>query len=359
MAISAHLIPVSDLKKIITLASLAPSGENAQPWQFKIIDNKIYQYLVPERDQSAYNFNQYASYVANGAALENIEIASRAMGYNATIETLPNATDHNLIAIVTLEKSQPQNEPLYEFIEKRITNRKPYKKEPLTAEQKKALLSQKVSEAEFLLNDDLINIQTLADVGATNEYIMLNNQSIHNFFFSHVNWTEAEENEKRYGFYIKTLELLPPAQFMFKVFSKWNRMRIFKALGFPKMVLKQNAQIYASSGAMAAITITNTTPRDFINAGRLTQRVWLIVTKLGLSMQPMTGILFFMLRLRGGDTTAFSPTQQELIKTQYKKVETIFQVSDNKTITMMFRIGNGEAPSAQSSKYSLGKVLVS
>lgn len=356
MAIYAYLIIMDDLKKIIMLGSLAPSGENAQPWQFKIIDNKIYQYLVPERDQSAYNFNQYASYVANGAALENIEIAARALGYSVTIETLPNATDHNLIAIITLEKSQPQNEPLYEFIEKRITNRKPYKKEPLTSEQKKVLSSQKVGEAEFSLNDNPINIQTLAEVGATNEYIMLNNQAIHNFFFSHVNWTEAEENEKRYGFYIKTLELPPPAQFMFKVFSSWSRMRIFKALGFPKLVLKQNAQVYASSGAIAAITIKNTNPQSFIDAGRLTQRVWLTATKLRLSMQPMTGILFFMLRLQGSDTTTFSIAQQELIKTQYKKVETIFQVGDNRTITMMFRIGSGEAPSAQSMRYEFENI---
>lgn len=345
------------IEKIMKAALQAPSGENAQPWQFKIVGNKIYQYLVPERDQSAYNYGQYASYVANGAALENIEIASRALGLQPKTEILPDLKNLNLVAIITLEKSHPQNEPLYEYIEKRVTNRKPYKKEPLTAEQKQILLSQKVEGAEFLLTDDPKHIEMLAEVGATNEYIMLQNKAIHNFFFSHINWTEQEENERRYGFYIKTLELPSPAQFMFKIFSKWSRMRIFNALGFPKMVLKQNAQVYASAGAMGAITIPGSTPRDFINAGRLTQRVWLTVTKLGLSMQPLTGILFFMLRIRAGDFDSFAAMHQQLIKEKYAVAEKVFNVSLQKTIVMMFRIGDGEKPSARSARYSSEQIL--
>lgn len=348
----------NELHSIIRAASLAPSGENAQPWQFKILDNKIYQYLVPERDRSAYNYGQYASYVANGAALENIEIASRALGFLPKTQILPDPKDPNLVAIITLEKSQPQDEPLYEYIEKRVTNRKPYKKEPLTAEQKQILLGQKVEGAEFLLTDDPKHIEALAKVGATNEYIMLQNKAIHNFFFSHLNWTEAEEQEKRYGFYIKTLELPPPAQVMFKLFRHWPVMRVFNALGFPKMVLKQNAQIYAAAGAMGAITIPGITPRDFINAGRLTQRVWLEATKAGLSVQPMTGILFFMLRLREGDLDSFTAAQQRLVKEKYVTMEKVFNVPLQKTTVMMFRIGDGGEPSARSSRYSLETVLI-
>lgn len=257
-----------DMQKIIEAGSKAPSGENAQPWKFKVINNSIYQYLVPERDQSVYNYNQYASYVANGAALENIEITARALGLQPKTHILPDSKDSNLVAIIAFEKSQPKNEPLYEYIEKRVTNRKPYKKEPLSIDQKRALLNEKIGSAEFFLVDNSEHINILASVGATNEYLMLQNKAIHNFFFSHINWTEKEENERRYGFYIKTLELPPPAQFMFKVFSKWSRMRIFKALGFPKVVATQNAKINAAASAMGIITIKERRPIDYIKCWR-------------------------------------------------------------------------------------------
>jgi|SRR3989344_4673857 len=346
------------IQKIIKAGSTAPSGENAQPWQFKIKDNVIYQYLVPERDQSLYSCGHRASYVAHGAVLENIKISASQLGYSAKIDLFPDKSDTNLIAKITLEKSTQKNEPLYPYIDKRVTNRKPYEMKPLTNEQRSALLAVSYDSAHFVLTEDRDAIAKLGRVGSTNEEIMLSNKKLHHFFFSHINWTEKEENEKRYGFYIKTLELPPPAQFMFKVFSKWGRMRIFKALGFPKIVAAQNAKVNAAASAIGIITIKERRPIDYINVGKYLQILWLTASQHGLSIQPLAGLLFLKLQIMEGDTELFSAKQINIIDEKYALVQKLFGVADE-TVAFMLRVGVGDAPSAQSSKYDLKKLLVS
>src|SRR3989344_1768281 len=348
-----------NIREIIELASKAPSGENAQPWQFKIKDNIISQYLVPERDQSIYNWGHRASYIAHGAVLENIKIAASQLGYSAIIDLFPDKSSTNLIAKITLEKSMPKNEPLFPYIEKRVTNRKPYEVNPLTDEQRSALLSVSQEEgARFLLTEDREKIVELGRVGSTNEEVMLSNKKLHHFFFSHINWTEKEENEKQYGFYIKTLELPPPAQFMFKVLSKWNLMRIFKMFGFPKIVASQNAKVNAAASAVGIIIIKERKPIDYINVGKYLQILWLTASGHGLYVQPIAGLLCLELRISEGDTSVFSTKQKNIIDEKYALVQKLFGVT-NETVAFMFRVGVGDAPSAQSSKYSLEKLLVS
>ena len=268
----------------------------------------------------------------------------------------PDKSDKNLLAKITLEKSSPKNEPLYPYIEKRVTNRKPYETKPLTNEQRAALLAVSHAGVKFILTEDREKITQLGRVGSTNEEVMLSNKKLHHFFFSHINWTQKEENEKRYGFYIKTLELPPPAEFMFKVFSKWSRMRIFKALGFPKVVAAQNAKINAAASAIGIITIKNRTPLDYINVGMHLQKLWLTASKQGLYIQPLAGLLFLKLRILEGDTSVFSAKQKNIIDEKYALVQKLFGITDE-TIAFMFRVGVGDTPSAHSSKYNLNKIL--
>ena len=114
---------VEDIKKIIEIAVNAPSGENVQPWKFRIKDDELYVYNIPERDQSPYNFMQRGSLVAHGALIENILIASSPIGLEANVSLFPDGSKEDLIAVVSFSKSTPKDESLFEYITKRSTNR--------------------------------------------------------------------------------------------------------------------------------------------------------------------------------------------------------------------------------------------
>jgi hypothetical protein len=194
-------------------------------------------------------------------------------------------------------------------------------------------------------------IKQLATIASVNDTLLLENRSLHDFFFSHVHWTLEEELKQRSGFYIEVLELLPPAKALFRLFQYWPIMRIFNALGAGKMGAKENSKIYASASAIGIITVSNETLEDFIDAGRTLQKLWLLATSNGMSMQPLTGVLFFHQRVHVDEAQEFSLSQKEAVEKAYEGIRSAFAVEQG-TITMMFRIGYAEAPTATSLKKS-------
>lgn len=346
-----------DLERILEAGNSAPSGENCQPWRFVVRGNAIEIHLLPERDQSAYGWGQRASYLANGAAIENMVTAASAEQYRAEVRYFPNSGDawHTATILLTRD-STVEPDPLASSIGKRISNRKPYRKNPLTHEERKTLVAAAREDGTFSLVETPEEVLRLGRVGSTNEEVMLANRSLHQFFFSHVNWTKEEDDKKKIGFYIKTLELPPPAQVMFKVFRHWPVMRMLGAIGFNRIVAKQNAAINASSAAIGALVIDRTEPLDFVKVGRAVERLWLTATSLGLALQPLTGVLFFKLIIDAGESAAFSPSEQRLITDAYQEAARIFG-ADGKHIAFMFRIGRGDAPSAHAVRFPLVDVV--
>ena len=342
---------VNDIKKILEIAIHAPSGENCQPWKFKIKDNQIYLFNIPERDQSPYNFGQRGAFVSHGALIENISIASLAVGLKAKISLFPERDDPNLVAIISFAKSMAREESLFPYILERTTNRRAYKKIPLTTEQRQAILNSanQISKGKILLTENKEDIKILSLVGAMNERLVLENEVLHHFLFSHINWTEKENQEKKIGFYIKTLELPPPAQLAFKIFSSWKVLKKLNKIGISKAIWKQNGRVYGSCSAIGIITTQGNNNEDFVNVGKVMQRMWLTATKLSLSLQPMTGILFFMQRIIAGRFEPFSSDQIKLIQESYENVRRIFKLR-NETVPMMFRTGYSDPPTARALK---------
>src|SRR6185369_12487672 len=96
------------IDKILEAAVCAPSGENCQPWKFSVSDNRIYLFNVPERDDSLYSWGQRASYIAHGAAIENMSIAAETLGYKLSVELFPKSQGSNLVALLELVKDDPK-----------------------------------------------------------------------------------------------------------------------------------------------------------------------------------------------------------------------------------------------------------
>lgn len=348
----------SDIERILEAGNDAPSGENCQPWHFVVRGNTIEIHLLPERDQSAYSWGQRASYLANGAAIENMVVAASAEQYRADVDYFPDPNDIWHVAKIALHKDlNIKTDPLTASIKRRITNRKPYAKNPLTNEERGILLTAVAQDGvHFVLTEEREDIERLGRAGSTNEEVMLANRSLHQFFFSHVSWTKEEDEKKKIGFYIKTLELPPPAEKMFKLFSNWPAMRILVMLGFNRIVAKQNGATNASAAAIGAFVIDRIEPLDFVKLGRAVERFWLTVTSLGLSLQPLAGVLFFKLRIDGGEKEVFSSHEQKLISGSYQEASRIFQ-ADNGHVAFMFRIGRGDTASAHAIRFPLADAV--
>lgn len=339
------------IQKIIEAGTLAPSGENCQPWRFRVRGREVDVFNVPERDYSLYSWGQRASLVAHGAVLENMAITAGFWGYQAEIIFFPNPSNENWVATVLLRPGENQKDPLFEAVALRTTNRKIYKQEVLLPEQKNKIMAtgQVEGQGRVVLVEDRKKVEQFAKLASANERILFENRFLHSFFFKHISWTNEQDERVKTGFYIDTLELPPPAKAGFKLFKNWFILNAFNKLGLSKMVAKENAKIYSSASAIGSIVIKNNSAEEFLGAGRLMQRVWLTVTEQGLSLQPLTGIIFLMQRILGGEVKELSSPHVELIKKTYLEMKAVLGAREE-TLAMCFRIGKSDAPSARAKR---------
>ncbi len=336
-----------DIEKIITDGIYAPSGENCQPWRFVVKGNVIEVFNLPELDKSLYNYKQKGSYVAHGALIENIVISASRRGYSSSVQIFPRA-EENLISAITLTKAEAKNEPLFPFVVKRHTNRKDHKQKKLNTEQKNALTSaaKEGKLGELTIIDDKVSMDKLGKALAVNEQVIFENKKLHDFFYEHILWKE-DDQYKAGGFYIKTLEFLPHQLKGVKLFKAWPILKLLNKIGkVSRVIAKENSEKYAKSGALGIITVNGNANKDYVNAGRVAERVWLTATKLGISVHPCTGVLYFMENIRDHNEKEFSLEHQDAIRRAYADIIKTFKVS-GKTTPMLFRLGFAEEASAK------------
>jgi len=112
------MIPEEIYERIIRYAVKAPSQLNTQPWHFEVESGVIH--LLPDLSRSLpvsdpYNTNLY---ISMGCVLENLELASRHLGYKADHEIviLPN---YSMVKIKIREGIVPDHSRLFEHIRSR------------------------------------------------------------------------------------------------------------------------------------------------------------------------------------------------------------------------------------------------
>ena len=163
--------------------------------------------------------------------------------------------------------------------------------------------------------------------------------------FSHVTWTE-EEDEKKRGFFIKTMELKGPQKIVFKLLKSWKILNFLNKISISKFVSKDNAKLYAKSALMVAFFSKSLDRETYIKTGMTMQRVWLIATKHNIYAQPLTGITFLNHRIDlENDKKMFEKKHIEIIKDSYHSLEEAFNLKDSK-IMMILRMGYSDVPSA-------------
>ena len=339
------------VETIIRQAVYAPSGDNSQPWHFEIRGNDILVYNYPERDLPFYNYKQCGSHVAHGALLENISIAASTCELAAKINLFPRGVEDELVAIVTLS-SQPGISPdlLAPFISKRVTNRRIYNKEAILPDVKAGIVAANQEEGvnvKFI--DDPLKIKSISEASVVNEMTVLTTKAIHSFFFRHVVWSKEEEEKKRSGLFVKTLEMPRPQEIAFRLARFWPIMRAANFFGIYKKIAADNASLFQASASLVAFLSAGTEPKHFVAAGRAMQRVWLACSRVGIAAHPITGVLFLYQRVRAGTADGISSLQQQRIKTAYEVIVRETGVKD-KSVIFLLRVGFAPAPTATSSR---------
>lgn len=346
------------IRKVLECAICAPSGDNCQPWEFAVRGQSVELFNVPERDTSLYNFQQRASLVAHGALLENMRIAASALGLQAAIDLFPDPGQPNLVARIAFAASSPSEELLYPFIDRRATNRRPYRGGALSGEERQALLSvdDSVPGGQVHLAEELQQIAVLAKVVRLNDQLVFENRNLHDFLFDHIRWGDQEAEETRDGLDLKTLELSPFDRIGLKMLKSWSLVEKLNRAGLSKIASKQAEKLALSAATIGLVTVDGSDAASWLRCGQAMQRTWLEATRLGLGFQLMTGITFLIDRVLHGKGADLLPDQVERIAAAEASLNKIFDLETGRS-AVLFRVGHSSAPSARSLRFALQQVV--
>jgi len=114
---------------LIRMAALAPSVHNTQPWYFTVSQGALVLYADQERGLAAEDPAGRELVISCGAALANLSLSMRHLGFAADVALLPDVSRSGLLARVRWGRhvtATPYEDLLYQSITRRHTRRGPF-----------------------------------------------------------------------------------------------------------------------------------------------------------------------------------------------------------------------------------------
>lgn len=97
--------PPAVIERLVTLACLAPSVHNTQPWLWRYADGVLELHADLRRRLPAEDPRGRNLAISCGAALHHLQFAARALGWETTVERLPDPAHPTLLANVTVGRA--------------------------------------------------------------------------------------------------------------------------------------------------------------------------------------------------------------------------------------------------------------
>ncbi|MCM2322341.1 MAG: nitroreductase [Oligoflexia bacterium] len=338
--------------KLVETAVTAPSGDNCQPWRFRLAGEELQLFNQPERDTSVYNREQRASHIAHGALLENLSIVAAAQeGRIASIALFPDPRNPEHVATVRFSPGGNAAQPYFSCLERRTTNRKRFLRMALKPEHEHALLEAGRDPAlgKVMLHQHASpGHAAIVAAMALNDRTVFENRWLHAFLFDHLRWNKREAIETRDGMDIATLELSSMNRLAFPLLRYWNTVRALNPFGLSRMVALEARRQALSSSAVGLITIPGSRPEQYVSGGRLLQRVWLEATRHGLSFHLMAGSAMLLQQAHAGEGDKLEADQRQRLLAANARVRKECGIPETDVLIAAFRVGYSLPPSARS-----------
>jgi hypothetical protein len=291
--------PTSPIEEILDIARWTPSGDNAQPWRFHLVDGDTV--IVKVRDESRHNVYEYRNaeptLLSAGMLLESMRIAATAF-HRAMTWHYAGRTDSSYEMSVRFQLDDAiEPDPLYAFLPLRSVDRSPYQVQPLTAGEEQGLYTALGNQLALKFHPRINDRWRFARLSARATAIRL---SIPEAFSIHQRIIDWQRTQSPTGIPASAVGLDPMTlKVMRWAMQRWSRTQFLNLLGGTFTAALQMDYL---PGLCSAAYFTMRMPeggspdervRALLTAGQGIQRFWLTATKLGLAVQPSLAPLAF------------------------------------------------------------------
>jgi hypothetical protein len=115
-----------------------------------------------------------------------------------------------------------------------------------------------------------------------------------------------------------------------------------------------------AASAVGLLKVPGDSLTTWLHAGRALQRVWLAATRLGLSYQPMTVLLYMfeMLDDAAASASVFTPAERTRLKQLQQRLDDVFDRPGPYPAALLFRLARAPRPTVRSQRLPPDWVLV-
>lgn len=279
-----------DIYKILRYASLAGSSHNTQPWKTEIFNNDS---IIVSADTSRLlkivDPKGIELFISLGAFIENLDIAAKALGYN-TMLTFYEANTYSKLQAASIKISKTKRSHDMKNLKKlelRTTLRIPFD-----------TLAVKKQDLEKLLAIDRENIiflpatSTMGQFMAEKELQAYTQQSYQkdaqDELASWIRFSNKDVNRKRDGLTPASMGIKGVVGFLVRNFFKPEDS---KKDSFIKSGIKKTKVQTENCGGWLVITTKKDNSKEWMNIGRIYERLNIECQSLNLGFHPMNQII--------------------------------------------------------------------
>ncbi|MGM0576451.1 MAG: hypothetical protein ACQEXJ_12040 [Myxococcota bacterium] len=276
------------IRRIVSAAMTAPTGENCQPFRFTWDGERLAVHHDAERARHRLNAGDHASLLSLGAVAEAIDLAAAAEDLSLRFDLRREPRD-DVWAEVRLEPARRPTDPLVHALERRETDRRPYRGGDLGA----PVFAQVHAEAERFPRCRLgmtghVSRRLMRFLLECDEIIWRDRQTV----FDALRWvrfTDDEVRRTRDGMTWRNLGYLPLQARATWLLTRWpaalDLAKLAGGKAQTRFILRR--QIRSAAG-LGCIALRDTGPESLVDAGRLALRVWVRLNRAGYAFQPMS-----------------------------------------------------------------------
>ena len=350
------------IEKILDLARWAPSGDNTQPWRFEIVSgDHVAIKGFDTRDHVLYDFDGHASHMPHGALLETLRIAATGFGFEATWSLRQDCPDTAPIYDVLLyQNAKLSIDPLFQFIEKRVVQRRIMRTTPLSKAMRQALTDAPGSAYEVQFFESFAERLEVARLLWDNAYIRLTCPEAYEVHREVIEWG-ARFSKDRIPEEAVGVDPLT-GKLMHWVMQSWSHVDFFNRYLLGTIVPRIQLDFMPALGCAAHLLLRPREPLvepiDYVRAGIAMQRLWLTASSVGLHLQPEMTPVIFRWYARAGRTFSETKDIAQRISLLANQFERLAATTDSDPFAFFCRVGCSSLPNSRSLRKDLEQLLV-
>lgn len=356
-------LPTSEealLPWLISQARWAPSGDNAQPWRFRIIGPRRLSLEVTDtRAHCLYDLQGHASWMATGAMLESLQIAASRLKLGLQIEWRTSASEINQADILLIPEESLEPDPLFEYLPIRSVQRKPFSRQPLRVAQKRWIEQQlPAGYRVHWLESSSLRWQ-MVKIWWQTAGLRLNLPEAYSTHRDVIDWDQQFSRTKVPDQALGASPLL--LKLMRPILKNWKTVEFFNKYLAGTLLPRLQMDVLPAWSCATHFLIEAPKPLDnfteYLQAGRALQRFWLSCTRQDLQLQPcMTPLIFNEYLNQAVSFTQDPDSQRRASELQGSLRRTLGEDVVNSAV-FMGRIGVAPLAASRSIRYKIETLL--